>query len=105
MRRAVHIALIGGYVNPRQQGIEQRHGQRRQQDGQHRRQDDLRGQRPPHARLIMRARVARGDDAEARADAEGKLQEDENQRLCIVDARHIGGGQRLAYDRRVADRV
>ena len=53
----------------------------------------------------MRARVARGDDAEARADAEGKLQEDENQRLCIVYARHIGGGQRLAYDRRVADGV
>ena len=53
----------------------------------------------------MRPRVARGDNAEARADAEGKLQEDENQRLCIVYARHIGGGQRLAHDRRVADGV
>ena len=53
----------------------------------------------------MRADIARRDHAKTRADAEGKLQENKDERRRIVDARDLLRCQRLADDGRVADRV
>ena len=105
VRRGVHLVVGGRHVDPRQHGIQQHQRQGRQCHRQRRRQKDLRGQRAPHPALVVHTHIVRGDDAEACADAEGELQKDEHQRIGIVDAGHLGGGQRLTNDGRVADGV
>ena len=105
VRRGVHLVVGGRHVDPRQHGIQQHQRQRRQHHRQRGGQQQLRGQRAAHAPFVVHAHIVGRDDAEARADAEGELQKDEHQRIGIVDAGHLGGGQRLTNDGRVADGV
>ena len=58
IRGAIHLGIVRRHVDPRQHGIQQRQGQGRQQHRQHRRQDDLGGQGPPHACLVPGAHLA-----------------------------------------------
>ena len=101
----IDLMVVGRHVDPRQHGVQQH----QRQCGQHHRQrggqNDLRGQRPAYAPLVVHPHVVGGDDAEARADAEGELQENEYQRVGVVDTGHLRGGQGLADDGGVADGI
>ena len=103
--RLIHLGVVRGHVDPGQHGVQQSQGQGRQQHRQRRRQDDLGGQGPAHPGLVPGPHLAGRHHAEARADAEGELQEDEHQRRGVVDPGHLLGRQRLAHNGRIADGV
>ena len=103
--RPVDLAALGGDVDPGQHGIEKGQGQGRQQHRQDAGEQELHGERPADAGVVMGAHPAGGDGAEARADAEGELQEDEDQGGGVVDPGHLLGRQGLAHDGGVADGI
>ena len=103
--RSVDLGAVGRDVDPREQRVEQHQRQRRQKHRQRRREDDLRRQRAAHARLIPRADTRGRHHAEARAHAEGELQEDRYDRGRVVHTRDLPRRERLADDGRVADGI
>ena len=104
-RGAIDLAARGREVDPGEHRVQQHERQRRERDGQCRGEDDLCRERAAHGGLVMRADAPRRHRAEARADAEGELQEDERDGGRVVHARDLIRRERLADDGRVADRV
>ena len=102
---AIHLRAVRRHIDPRQHRAQQQKRQPRQHRGQHRRKDDLCRQRAPHAGIVPRTHLLRRHHAKARADAEGKLQKNKDDRGGIVHPRHLAGSQRLPHYGSVADGV
>ena len=102
---AVNLRVLRRHVDPRQHGVQQEQCQRRQNHRQRGGQDDLGGKAAADAGVVLGAHMAGGHHAEAGADAEGELQEDEHQRVRIVDARHLLRRQRLTHDGGITDGI
>ena len=94
----VNLAVRGGDVDEREHLRQEQDGQHGQKRGDDERQLDLCRKRAAHAARIAAADAVGGDDAEPCRAAEGKLQENESQRECVVDARHLFGSEHLPAD-------
>ena len=105
MRGEVDRAAVRGDVDPCEHGIQQRERKRGQEDRQRSGEHDLRCERAADARLVVRADLAGGNDAEAGADAEGELKKDEDEGIGVVDAGDLLRGERLPDDGGVADGI
>ena len=103
--RAVDLPARGRDVDPREHGVEQRQRQRREHGGQRRGEDDLRRHGAANARAVARADKARRHGAEARARAEGELQEDHRERGGVVHTGDLARRQRLTDNGGVADGI
>jgi len=78
---------------------------RRENSGQRRGEDDLRRHGAADARAVARTDKARCHGAEARARAEGELQEDHRERGGVVHTSDLARRQRLTDNGGVADGI